>query len=145
MGNFLTKKEPIVKGIENYVNSYDMYKLNSIIKVFNKHKGHKELLLHANSFEFDFDSDFYLKIKYDDKFGDKYLLHSLAICLSFLDNEYKRLIYMKKGDTSGFIDDLVSPMCDKLTFTINNYTFFKPLHYNCVKIQRWYRKKKLLI
>jgi hypothetical protein len=146
MGNYLsTKKEKTVKGIENYVNCDDIHKLDHIIRVFNDSRVNSQLSAYVNDLDSDnfvFDHDFYLNVKFDDKFKDKYLRHSLSICLSFLDDEYKRLSHTMKKDPSGFIDNLVKPICYKLTFTSNNYTFFRHLHVNCVKIQRWYRKNK---
>lgn len=148
MGNFLTKKEKIVKGIDNYINCDDIYKLDTIIKVFNNIKVKCKLSTYVNALNSDkfvFDPDFYLNIKLDDKFKNKYLKHSLVVCLSFLNDEYDRLLNMKERDPSGFIDKLVEPVFVKLTFTIKNYTFFRYLHVNCVKIQRWYRKKKIQV
>lgn len=142
MGNFLSKKEKIVKGIESYINYVDIYRLDNVIHVFNDKRVHKQLSIYTDSLGFDFDYNFHLNVKNDDKFKKKYLKHALAICLSFLDDEYKNLLYMKKKDTTGFIDKVIKPLGEKLTFTIKHYTFFRPLHYNCVKIQRWFRKNK---
>jgi hypothetical protein len=141
MGNLLTKKENI-KSIENYINCDDVSKLDTIIRVFKDNRINKKLSVYTDSFDFDFDYNFNQNIKYNDKFKYKYIRHSLAICLSFLDDEYKRISLTSKEDPSGFIDELVSPVAEKLVFTIRNYTFFNYLHPNCVKIQRWYRKNR---
>jgi hypothetical protein len=143
MGNYLsTKKEKTVKGIESYINCDDIHQLDNIILFFNKDKIKQRLSIYTDSFDFEFDYNFHLNVKFDDKFKYNYLRHSLAICLSFLGNEHRRLLYMMKGDSSGYITNVVIPLTNKLTFTLDHYTFFKPLHYNCVKIQRWYREKK---
>lgn len=140
MGNLIVKN----KKKEEYVNFSDIPVMDGCVNSFNTYLDKKRKLVeYVDTIDMKFDYDFIKNkedIKDDDKFKLKYLKHVLAICLSFLNQELKRIECYT--NSSEFIDNYISPLTDKLIYTIKNYNVFRVKHKNALTIQRWYRKLK---
>lgn len=150
MGSVLSNKYKkknlrAVTDVNKYVNCEDIKTFNIILQVFFSDKlsfNARESLRHnINALDKDFDILFWLNVKDDDKFKYSYLINLLIICVSLLNYELQKT---SKHFRPKSIHKLIYPVANRLTFTLKQYSFFIQLHYNSVKIQRWWRGKLCL-
>lgn len=134
-----------VTDVDRYVNYEDIKPFNMILRVLFSDKlnfnTRQSLRYCINNLDKDFDILFWLNVKDDDKFKYSYLRNLLIICSSFLNYELHIMTGSKKIKNK-YIDGIISPIMNKIAFTLKHYSFFIQLHYNSVKIQRWWRLAK---